>query len=1742
MSSQTLSVNAVGENALGEESLSTFFRQLPRLSYYAYQCSKQSSSTEVEAVFRKAIGRQKMVDRKTNICVVFLDEAGLPEEQRESLKVLHYLLESHMSVKGEVSFVSIANHVLDAAKSNRCAMLFREEPDDQEMVIMTEGVLYGCRKDGSLMVHNVEIEGNVMEAHELAVNLCRSYSGVRKIKLLDTFFGLRDYIYFLKSLRHQSSSTGLKMILTIGNVMTSIERNFNGVELKQWKLVALEILRNLVKQQESTIEDFLDKQARCPMRVLHDALLPGEVSLKLASRTRFKLIIDCSEDDSIMRILNSAGVLDLSRKTLFKLSHLPEELENEKLRLISGVKFAAMQGHTALLSQTESVDESFYDLQNQNFREIEDINGSVSLYANIAVGGVSRRCPVDPSFNCIVQVRESLLAQTPAPFLNRFEKYRLDITDVLSTGWGSLGIFGSVLQKSRQRAGQLVKILGSRGLCGWKENRTLDSVYAGLLPTWTFKDSLKTEHPRLIFSQEDDSFIVSISTFLRHVSTMSNVQDRVVRVVEEAIGSFQENESQLLQKTMSCSSDDEIEQIHAALFQLLEDGKNVLAEDSWPPLHILCQNIIQMVYTECVVSTLLEMALPEAVYAQSHVLPMVLVDRYFSTEHFSLKIFLERALDDDQSQLLIVHTRTDAGIHSIPSYNPSKLSVGSEHSDREAVRNLLCKDELSIIVEHMDSLRSESMVRKTLGNWVHGTQRMFLLLVDMSKTKATENVNYIRMCIEQIPLQGKIFVLLLHYPPSSSISLASYPALFLGRWRHTFLDGVGQTGPMLGLSESIRFACDGTHSTSTNDNRRPNSQMCSALSQIMPTVLSHLASRQQVLYKGQEVCCLSCEAGSFSARLNFLTDVMSTTIGGNTLGDILCKLFAGYWLEQCLESTVRTACMRLQNGTTQLSVSVAIHSTLLEAFDKFIAWSVMKMNTWRGFDLFQKRKTVPKEALALFDSLLQKTKIPPFEELMLLQERSALVRPVPLALAAPPPDFAPFPFFYDISSCIEELLHASAEKCAGAGCSTSRDILLASSMVALVDPAAGLARTSARRDTVRFVVGVVIDSEELFQCYVKQFVAWKVGSVANRYIEKWLADSVSEMGCRGNIVAVHCVTRCCHVDFMKVASWSAVARNHSRLGEIRDLSRWSLELLLNSLQDLEAAVTRHGVADTKSWCKIFSTVLRHCAVVSDFGDDVACRIRILLLFKALFEFPVQDPQITESAFNTFLGGQGTESKVPSLEAVLCLVQGSPDLERTILWHFFSPFAMTTMKKFYLEDFEFFLKALATDNLQAHSHQWKVSVLLRACTFAEDQGQMHSRLALGLAPEALVLLNAKLTQLCGAQPEFSESGERLVFPHFIPQWLQDADGVDAATADVGMAFFAKYNHAYNGTLATLAFHMVLERILRQSMDAPSADQLQMMLDAIHQEEQVDRLEYTRLGRQRRNQVEADGLLVGTPLATMVADCRVICFVAALARDLGSEEGSALQEPYDAICRPILDQIMTIPKVRFVDFFFSRVLHHHGEGQLMQMLGTDGPLQDLPWCVGIRSGMPTAVADKQLSLRNAEAALQEAIGDEERRAREQKLCPHCARPFEVLARNCGAFVCGRDAHDAIGAEGAYGCGANFQVDTAPNYRVDEGRLAPLRQEVNAQRTRMASARSGEMSWKKAREFIIPHCLFFVGNCPHGANILPSVSMLGRCDPDDAAVKAIRVVLAGAKLNESVVLLPDLIEVSPVALHQK
>lgn len=81
------------------------------------------------------------------------------------------------------------------------------------------------------------------------------------------------------------------------------------------------------------------------------------------------------------------------------------------------------EGQTVVMSQSDAIHESFYDLFNQRFRRIDDPNTGVQYYANIAIGDHTKPCKVHPQFQCVVIIKKSDVEKTAAPLLNRFEKY-----------------------------------------------------------------------------------------------------------------------------------------------------------------------------------------------------------------------------------------------------------------------------------------------------------------------------------------------------------------------------------------------------------------------------------------------------------------------------------------------------------------------------------------------------------------------------------------------------------------------------------------------------------------------------------------------------------------------------------------------------------------------------------------------------------------------------------------------------------------------------------------------------------------------------------------------------------------------------------------------------------------------------------------------------------------------------------------------------------------------------------------------------------------------------------------------------------------------------------------------------------------------------------------------------------------------------------------------------------------------
>ena len=100
------------------------------------------------------------------------------------------------------------------------------------------------------------------------------------------------------------------------------------------------------------------------------------------------------------------------------------------------------------MTQTDDIHESFYDLFNQHFRRIDDPQEGPRYYTNIAIGAHLKPSRVDPNFQCVVVIKKSELHDTPAPFLNRFEKYCISHHSLLETALTHLSPCIKIIMKA----------------------------------------------------------------------------------------------------------------------------------------------------------------------------------------------------------------------------------------------------------------------------------------------------------------------------------------------------------------------------------------------------------------------------------------------------------------------------------------------------------------------------------------------------------------------------------------------------------------------------------------------------------------------------------------------------------------------------------------------------------------------------------------------------------------------------------------------------------------------------------------------------------------------------------------------------------------------------------------------------------------------------------------------------------------------------------------------------------------------------------------------------------------------------------------------------------------------------------------------------------------------------------------------------------------------------------------------
>lgn len=118
------------------------------------------------------------------------------------------------------------------------------------------------------------------------------------------------------------------------------------------------------------------------------------------------------------------------------------EEEEQLLEMLRQLKVYMSKGNIVIFKRNEGLFGSLYDLFNQKYNEIliEEATGNrVEKYCYLYFGDERTRAVVHDNFKCIIIIEEDETMigakaemSQPAPFLNRFEKYRVKLADLLT--------------------------------------------------------------------------------------------------------------------------------------------------------------------------------------------------------------------------------------------------------------------------------------------------------------------------------------------------------------------------------------------------------------------------------------------------------------------------------------------------------------------------------------------------------------------------------------------------------------------------------------------------------------------------------------------------------------------------------------------------------------------------------------------------------------------------------------------------------------------------------------------------------------------------------------------------------------------------------------------------------------------------------------------------------------------------------------------------------------------------------------------------------------------------------------------------------------------------------------------------------------------------------------------------------------------------------------------------------------
>jgi len=1142
------------------------------------------------------------------------------------------------------------------------------------------------------------------------------------------------------------------------------------------------------------------------------------------------------------------------------------------------------------------------------------------------------------------------------------------------------------------------------------------------------------------------------------------------------------------------------------------------------------------------------------VLLRRHAVPGEVLRLYFGEqEHFSLKRLIGKLSESNNttSQFHIVYARSDSCAHSLPTWSNND---GIDPSILHRVRSLVHDDPSAVEIHHLDLLKSESEIRTTFDGWVSTELvKTFILVVDM-KMQSTNIVNFIRSYVEQATLSSdKLFILLLHFPLSCDQSI--YPALFLGKWCCIFLDGIGDAdGNSVDFNNVLQSACSLTGQKLNAD---------TLLGALKPKALQYVASQVPFYSCSKQPHSIN-HSMTLTERMNCIEKILSNEVEQATLETILCRKFILMWTDERIREVVYRSAYALASGKSKLSFSSALTSTLQSSFNKFLAKSVLEINVCANLDVLD-RSSADAETERIFALVLNRLPLPgvPLQELLLIRDVNHQLIPLPMEVKSREA-IVVFPFFFQISSLIEMAIDKANFDFLDQSSLDQNDDFIPL-FLERVDALLGEMADSmeAMAGVVRDIVTHVAESESLFSRYLQQILAWSYGCKHLVQVEKWIAlkmDTASTMdsNLHCNILYLHIICRKNVGSILRIASW--------------DSEEIAKELLQNEVQfegiSFVSAIVSHFLRsvgenfEANKWSNSFSLFLNSFAALMEGGviedEDLFVNLRLLILLNVLISVDVEERAVGRIV--QMITEDTTSTDIATVSGCLGLLKDSMAMGDTstktkeaqdhLLRIFFSPWWLKVVSNKVYNDDAIFLMSAIKQRRDYIKEQTAVVLLRNVLTCRRGNGSQSALPTSSFLPSIVVLLSCELN--AAHHESFSESGERVGMPHFVPHWLS-TEGVNTPPLTDGSIdevdwYLRNYHNSFDDCpLAKVVSDIIFGELIEKARCINSDELLIMFQASIQEQKEVNQATNARLLRcSGQASLQGPVSIKGCYVRALETDAILLTFVCKVAEELSNYSRSFALEGVNAVCAVrILNGVM--PLFRWPDLFFKVIMKLKGSGHLANLLSEGGPLHNFDWCQQWMQGLSSHQRDVEMRLRRAEAALREAEIDEDNKARQFRRCPHCNEMFGVDQVNCGVFYCGRDAHGANGpavggraVQGGYGCGGQFRLDQAIPYARDETLLGPLREEVLANRNLFEASNQGAELWARAERLDIPPISFRLQNedrTSMSSKIFNS-SLVDHLQqtPEEENICRLAAILNQLPRLEHAACLPDLIEVSP------